>query len=94
MSPSGLHSFMGGTAPHYSTIRKVTNWYVRETRRDPTSERVATIEAAIGLLVEHLPMGARNEAREGVIEVIRKITHKSGTEQPSWMDHVSRSEAG
>lgn len=88
MSPSGLHSFLGGTSPQYSTIRKITGWYVRESRRDPGQAKVATMRAALDILVEHLPEKGRDEAIASILEAIQRATVDGGVPVPNWLDRV------
>lgn len=88
MSPSGLHSFLGGTSPQYSTIRKVTTWYVREARRAPDESGVATVRAAVGLLVEHLPGSTQSAAAEEILKVVRRLTEQHNTPPPNWLDRL------
>lgn len=89
MSPSGLHSFLGGTSPHYSTLRKVTSWYVREAQRAPEERKVETLRAALGLLVGHLPEPIRGGAIEDILEVLQQAAERSGTSVPTWFGQLS-----
>jgi hypothetical protein len=86
MSPSGLHTFLGGTSPHYSTVHKVTAWYVKEAYRGPDSANVEALRAAIGLLTQHLPDPARSHAEDAILNVVRERSLDSRTPVPTWVE--------
>ena len=86
MSPSGLHTFLGGTSPHYSTVRKVTAWYVKEAYRGPDVASVEALNAALGLLTQHLPDPARSEAECAILDVVRERSLGSRTPVPTWVE--------
>jgi len=88
MSPSGLHSFLGGTSPHYSTIHKVTTWYVREAGRQPGELEIASMRAALHLLVQHLPETAQSEAVKEVLSVVRHHSERTRTPVPGWIQSL------
>jgi hypothetical protein len=91
MSASGLHTFLAGTSPHYSTVRKVTAWYVREAHRAPDALGLDALHAAIGLLVQHLPDRTRAEVAREIIGVIRSASARADTPVPEWVDLLSAS---
>ena len=86
MSASGLHTFLAGTSPHYSTVRKVTAWYVREAHRtgDPTS--LEALRAAMGILTQHLPASVQPVVVQEIVEIIRVASARCDTPPPPWLD--------
>ena len=86
MSPSGLHTFLGGTSPHYSTVRKITAWYVREAYRGPDAASMEALQAALGLLTQHLPDSARPDAERSILNVVRASSLASRTPLPEWVE--------
>jgi hypothetical protein len=65
MSPSGLHVFLRGSAPHPGTRAKLVEWYLGRRGADTSTHGVskADVDAAVRVLVHYVNDGVRTEAR-------------------------------
>lgn len=91
MSSSGLHSFLNGGRPYARTIRLLAAWFVRQHGArgvDPTGDGeklTAAADAAVTLLVEHLPPADRARAAGQVVAAIRALTDEARVPRPAWL---------
>ena len=98
MSSSGLHSFLNGGRPYARTIRLLTAWFVRHHGASGAAAALggeklsAAVDAAVGLLVAHLPPAARVGAARRLVATIRTLTDETRAPRPAWLGDDDRSE--
>ncbi len=90
MSFSGLRSFLDGGVPRTRTVRLLTAWFLRGgAQPGPAATDLATqpvhVQAAIAVLVNHLPPAARAEAGRQVIALVRRLSESSPSPRPAWL---------
>lgn len=90
MSVGGLHAFIGGTTPYERTIRKLHAWYVAAAAEKGGELAPELAQAALGLLVRHLPERARAGAARAMLEDLRQRTEKAGAPMPDWLRQGAR----
>lgn len=84
LSPTGLQGFLSGSEPYAPTIQKLCEWYVREEAHKPIPLSPETAEAAISLLVRHLPEPHRVEAVRRILEILAQ--EGTGAIPPEWIE--------
>lgn len=83
LSPTGLQGFLDGTEPYAPTIQKLLEWHVREESRKGMELGADTADAALSLLVRHLPEPRRSEAVRAMLDLIR--AKGTGEPVPPWL---------
>jgi hypothetical protein len=98
MSSSGLHSFLNGGQPYTRTIRLLTAWFVRRhgpgvvATSDEPERLSGAADAAIALLVAHLPPAARAGAGRQLVAAVRALTDEARAPRPAWLGSYDASE--
>jgi len=89
MSAPSLRDFINGSDPRPSTVRKLTEWYVRTAadRGDVLSE--GTARAALALLVEPVPPERRGDALRELAEAMERGYRAAGAPVPKWLRKIS-----
>lgn len=72
MSPSGLSSFLEGTAPYQKSIRKLHAWYRRELATGEPPVDVETTAAALRVLARLVPPAGRSRFVDCTLEVLTR----------------------
>jgi hypothetical protein len=90
MSAPSLRDFIAGSEPRTSTARKLMAWYVRRHEIHGSLD-AATADAALGLLVEHIPLDQRDQAHRRVLDLLRRITGEAGVSCPPWISGLQNS---
>jgi hypothetical protein len=67
MSWKGVDKFLAGSKPQSTTIRKLTEWYIRQPVDASEQPSPETIQAAAAILVRHVEPIRRAEAVSRVI---------------------------
>lgn len=84
LSDRGLQHFLDGGTPRQGTLRKLTEWYVREAASagelDPD-----TVEAALSLLLGDMPEPQRTGTRAVLMDQIRSGYKAAGRVPPGWL---------
>ncbi len=82
MSPSGLKSFLNGTAPYSPTLRRLRNWYVQyaAVESGPVVEEVAS--AAVMVLVQELDQAPRGRTAAEILDSLARGYEASGKIPP------------
>lgn len=86
MSWSGLRTFLDGTRPHATTVRKVLQWYLRTIGSRSETLTSETARGVLALLVEHLPPGRRESAAAQLLEVVRAESSLARVPPPRWLE--------
>ena len=81
LSPTGLQGFLDGSEPYAPTIQKLLEWYVQEEVRKAIQLSPETAEAALTLLVRHLPEPQRAAA---IRHLLQTLAAESGP-VPEWL---------
>jgi hypothetical protein len=84
LSERGVRYFAGGGAPRPATLRKLTEWYVREAASAGELD-AATVDAALSLLLGDMPEPQRGETRGALVDDIRWGYKKAGRAPPPWL---------
>jgi hypothetical protein len=87
MSWKWVDKFLAGAQPQPATRRKLTEWYIRRVAsrdEEPASE---TAQAALAILVRHLPPAERAEVVDKFIELLSTVIESKGYRSPEWMAH-------
>lgn len=86
MSWKGLDRFVkGSTEPYPSTIRKLTDWYLRRAASEDEAPDTETAQAALAVLVRYLPPAHRDEAVARVVAVLQNLGEERGVPAPGWV---------
>jgi hypothetical protein len=84
LSGPAIRSFVRGSAPRESNLRKYRMWYLRHRQRTGGTPDTETAAAALALLLEHVPALDRAEARSEFLDWIERISRQVGVEVPGW----------
>jgi hypothetical protein len=83
MSHQSLRAYLDASRePHPSTILKLRNWHVRTAA---AAHQVATVDAALAILLDSYPQGEREPVRRKVLETMLDEHRRIGGEPPDWM---------
>lgn len=85
MSTSGLHTFLQGTTPHPTTVRKLTTWYFRRVAEGVVSPSADLVSAALDMLVQPLPSSRQEAVRRELLEVLARRCEETGVPKPPWL---------
>lgn len=92
LSFKGVDKFLNGAEPHPSTRRKLTDWYVRRSSSRSEAPTPETIQAALELIVRHLPPAIQARAAAAAVAAVRAVGTDAKVAEPDWMAEVSRGE--
>lgn len=91
MSFKGVGKFLAGTDPYSATIRKLTDWYLRRTVSQGEAPTLKTVQAALAVLVQHLPPAVQEDAIRRMLAALRAVGEERGVEGPGWIGLADRS---
>lgn len=84
LSPTGLQGFLDGSDPYAPTIQKLLEWYVQEEVRKAIQLSPETADAALTLLVRHLPEPQRASAIRHLLQTLAA----EGGAVPEWLENL------
>jgi hypothetical protein len=73
LSGTGFRAFLNGSEPHPGTLRKLNEWYVQRQASDNAEVSSEAAEAALSLIVAHLPPAERNGAAQHLLSVLETL---------------------
>lgn len=85
MSPSGLARVLEGGRIYPSTVRRLTEWYLRTMGTRGEHLKAGTVSEVLRLLTEHLPPEGREAATKDILRSLRSRTAQAGIPLPSWL---------
>ncbi len=86
MSYKGVDNFLAGaTDPYPSTVRKLTEWYLRRAAASEEEPAAETVAAALELIVRHFPPAHREEVIEELVATVRSVGVRTNVPAPRWM---------
>lgn len=85
MSATGLRAFLKGGEPFEATRKKLTAWYLRTAQERGEHTTSATAQAALAVLVEHLPEEKREEVVRRMLTELRERTEEAKMRPPGWL---------
>jgi hypothetical protein len=86
MEHSGLDKLLKRPQkPRPSTIRKLTEWYLRRAAAGELEVRPEVAQAALSVLVQHLPLARRSHALAHLTDVLHEITTQEKSQIPEWL---------
>lgn len=86
MSPTGLRGFLDGADPYLKTERKLRAWFTRRQRKGaPETVTPDVAQAAVTVLVEHLPARGRPAAIGELLDVLERASRATGVDVPTWI---------
>ncbi len=86
MSHRGLEDFLGGTRPHTSTAKKLTEWYLKRAAAGELDVLPEIAEAALAVLTRHLPPEGRANAKARILAALCAATDLSSSAPPRWLN--------
>jgi hypothetical protein len=94
LSAPGLANFLRGCDPRETTLRKLTEWYIRNGAQSvEVSPELA--EAGISLLLDRLPAGKERErTRAGMLRDVEEAHRKVRVQPPPWLSVLMEAERG
>ncbi len=84
MSHRGLEDFIGGTNPHPSTAKKLSEWYLKRAAAGELDVSREVAQAALAILTRHLPPQRRSEAQERITDAVKAIGADEKIPSPPW----------
>lgn len=84
LSDRGLQHFLDGGTPRQGTLRKLTEWYVREAASAGGLD-ADTAHAALSLLLDGLPEPQRSDTRCVFLDAIHDAYRATGRQVPAWL---------
>jgi hypothetical protein len=85
VSHRGLEGFIKGARPHPQTVRKLTEWHLKRAAAGETTVTPELAQAAVGVLLQHLPPGRREQAAGRLLTVLRGETQAASSPFPLWL---------
>jgi hypothetical protein len=86
MSPTGLRGFLDGAEPYLKTERKLRAWFTRRRRQgSPETVTHDVAQAAVTVLLEHLPARGRPQVIGELLDVLERSSHAAGVGVPTWI---------
>jgi hypothetical protein len=86
MSVTGFRAFLDGGSPFASTRKKLTAWYVRRVALGEEEPTISVADAALAILVQHLPLDKREQVAEEIRSVVKRGTKAAKARLPDWME--------
>jgi hypothetical protein len=84
LSERGVRYFVSGGTPRPATLRKLTEWYIREAASAGELD-ATTVDAALSLLLGDMPEPQRTETRTALVDDIRWGYKQAGRAPPAWL---------
>jgi hypothetical protein len=75
----------GGRTPRSSTVQKLTEWYLKAAAAGQLGLSADVVEAALAIIVNHLPPERRENAIGELREHARELTARYRTALPAWL---------
>jgi hypothetical protein len=91
LSHRGLEGFIKGSRPRPQTIRKLTEWYLKRVAAGAARVVPELAQAALTVLVEHVPLERREIVADHLLAVLRQETQTANVPLPSWLLRASHS---
>lgn len=88
LSVTGFRAFLAGSEPYESTRKKLTGWYLRRVASGAEGPTGAVADAALSLLVEHLPAEERERAVREIRGMVEKRTKAARLPLPEWVEEM------
>jgi hypothetical protein len=82
MSVTGFRAFLAGSNPFESTREKLTAWYLRRAAAGEAGPTASVVDAALALLVAHLPPEEQEAAVRELRDVVKRRTRGR---KPDWL---------
>jgi hypothetical protein len=82
MSVTGFRAFLEGSTPFRSTREKLTAWYLRRAAAGEPGPTAGVADAALAVLVAHLPPEEQEAAMKELRDVVKRITRGA---KPDWL---------
>lgn len=82
---TSLLSLLDGAEPRASTVRKLVEWFLRYQAAGGGEVDAETIQAALSLLLRHVPEERQDDARRELLSALEKISKASGAPRPEWL---------
>jgi hypothetical protein len=90
MSHRGLEDFIGGTKPHASTAKKLTEWYLKSAAAGEFNVSTEIAQAALAVLTRYLPPERRAQAQARVVGTLGELAVEVGVPLPTWFEDAER----
>lgn len=87
LSAPAVRNFVAGAEPRAATVRRLTEWYVRDAAGAGQVDE-ETARAALGLLLCGVPADRNAEALRRALGAFREIYVTAGVVVPSWASSV------
>ena len=81
MSWSGLRTFLNGTTPHPATVKKISDWYLRQSVE--TRENTLAIEMALNVLAEGVNPSQRRALKRALLDTVAEFAERKQTGKTS-----------
>ena len=86
LSHPSLRALLDGSEPRASTLRKLVEWFLRYQAAGAGDADRETIQAALSLLLRHVPEERQVDARRELLNALKRISEASGAAPPEWLD--------
>jgi hypothetical protein len=80
-----LLALLEGSEPRASTVRKLVEWFLRYQAAGAGDADRETIQAALSLLLRHVPEERQADARRELLDALKRISEASGAPRPEWL---------
>ncbi|HEY0024751.1 MAG TPA: hypothetical protein VGB24_17690 [Longimicrobium sp.] len=84
LSDQGLKYFLEGGEPRAGTLRKLTEWYVRDAAKLGELD-AETVQAALSVLLADMTEPQLSATRRAVLDAIREGYKAMGRDVPGWL---------
>jgi hypothetical protein len=81
MSWSGLRTFLNGTIPHPATVKKISDWYLRQSIGTQEDDQIA-VELALNVLAERVAPAQRRLLKRAILDTVAKFTDREQATLP------------
>ena len=81
MSWSGLRTFLNGTTPHPATVKKISDWYLRQSVE--TRENTLAVEMALNVLAERVNLSQRRALKRALLDTVAEFAERKPTVKTS-----------
>jgi hypothetical protein len=85
LSWKGVDKILAGSDPYRPTVRKLTDWYLRGAASKGEEPSAETAQAALIVLVRHLPPAVQEEAVARMLSVLRAVGVEETVPDTDWM---------
>lgn len=88
MSWSGLRTFLNGTAPHPATVKKISDWYLRQSVE--TRENALGVEMALNVLAERVAPSQRRALKRALLDTVAEFADRKQKATPLPSVHATK----